>query len=234
MKRQIYLADQIVEYYDSLLDCFGLFETLRFSNNQLVDLDLHLDRLIESCAQLDLPKYQPNSNLLEKIFSLMELNKISNPAVRIAWISNNNQYQEFVSIRENPYKDPQAVFKLKLVEHPILNEGKDLRYKLNSRKRYMQDKELYRTQGFDEVVYFVGDEKNGQIYEGAVTNIYIKQDNQMKTPPLTLDILPGIERKKLVASGSVVEAPITVEDLQGAEQIFISNSLMGVMQAVCS
>ena len=80
----------------------------------------------------------------------------------------------------------------------------------------------------------MGDEKNGQIYEGAVTNIYIKQDNQMKTPPLTLDILPGIERKKLVASGSVVEAPITVEDLQGAEQIFISNSLMGVMQAVCS
>ncbi|MGN1356175.1 MAG: aminotransferase class IV [Succinivibrionaceae bacterium] len=78
---------------------------------------------------------------------------------------------------------------------------------------------------------------NGYITEGCITNIFWENRGVIYTPELSLNILPGIMRSKVVESYRkqgipVREGKYLLEDLLYAERIFVTNSLMGKMRAV--
>ena len=49
------------------------------------------------------------------------------------------------------------------------------------------------------------------------------------TPPLTLGLLPSIQRAMLIDQGEAVEGELTAADLQG--EFFLANDLRGLMKA---
>jgi branched-subunit amino acid aminotransferase/4-amino-4-deoxychorismate lyase len=99
-----------------------------------------------------------------------------------------------------------------------------LRHKTNWRELY--DSEAKRL-GADEVIFL---NQRGELTEGARSNIFIKRDGILLTPPLEAGLLDGRLRAELLAQGTAREAKLTWDDLAG--EVYFGNSLRGLIQAV--
>jgi para-aminobenzoate synthetase/4-amino-4-deoxychorismate lyase len=99
-----------------------------------------------------------------------------------------------------------------------------LRHKTNWRGLY--EDELKRL-GTDEVIFC---NQRGEVTEGARSNIFVKRDGVLLTPPLEAGVLDGRLRAELVATGKAREAAVTPDDLGG--EIYFGNSLRGLIPAV--
>ena len=71
--------------------------------------------------------------------------------------------------------------------------------------------------------------ERGEVTEGAISNVFAKMDGRLVTPPLASGVLPGIYRRHVLdAVASAEERVLTVEDLQGAEEVYLCNSVRGL------
>ncbi len=91
-------------------------------------------------------------------------------------------------------------------------------------------RDLARAAGADEAIRLDAD---GRAVEGATSSLYAVIGGAVVVPPV-VGILPGIVRTRVVAvcaRESIVmrEAPITLDELRAADEIFASSSLRGVV-----
>ncbi len=75
----------------------------------------------------------------------------------------------------------------------------------------------------------------GAVYEGTTTNLFIFRGDQLLTPT-TDAILPGITRQTIIelasAAFDVVECDLTLDDVYGADEVFITASNKEVVPIV--
>ena len=83
--------------------------------------------------------------------------------------------------------------------------------------------------GCDEVLFV---NRDGYLTEGSFTNLFIARNGRLLTPALRHGLLPGTLRAALIDSGRAYEADLRVEDLEGAERIYLGNSLRGLVESV--
>jgi para-aminobenzoate synthetase/4-amino-4-deoxychorismate lyase len=69
--------------------------------------------------------------------------------------------------------------------------------------------------------------ERGELTEGARSNVFVRKDGALLTPPLEAGLLPGILRAELIARGEAREATLTPDDLKG--EIYLGNSLRGLI-----
>jgi para-aminobenzoate synthetase/4-amino-4-deoxychorismate lyase len=69
----------------------------------------------------------------------------------------------------------------------------------------------------------------GQITEGARSNIFIEKNGKLYTPPLSCGLLPGILRKVLLNQKKCYEKILHPEDIFNAERIYCGNSVRGLI-----
>jgi para-aminobenzoate synthetase/4-amino-4-deoxychorismate lyase len=81
--------------------------------------------------------------------------------------------------------------------------------------------------GSDEAVFL---NERGELAEGGRSNIFVKRDGMLLTPPLASGVLPGILRAELLAQGKAREAVLTPDDLES--EVYFGNSLRGLIRAV--
>mgnify|MGYP001827424907 FL=1 len=79
--------------------------------------------------------------------------------------------------------------------------------------------------------------KDGQILEGASSNVYIVKDGRVRTPEAQTGILIGITRATVLQAAAaegilVEEGEIRPEDLFSADEAFITSSIREVMPVV--
>jgi branched-subunit amino acid aminotransferase/4-amino-4-deoxychorismate lyase len=79
--------------------------------------------------------------------------------------------------------------------------------------------------------------RDGQILEGASSNIFIVKDGTVRTPEPQTGVLVGITRATVLAAAvaegiEVEEAEVRPEDLYGADEAFITSSIREVMPVV--
>jgi branched-subunit amino acid aminotransferase/4-amino-4-deoxychorismate lyase len=98
-----------------------------------------------------------------------------------------------------------------------------LRHKISWRELY--DGEVARLKT-DEVMFL---NERGELTEGARSNIFIKRDGVLLTPPLSAGLLPGILRAELLESEVAREAVLNENDLSG--EVYFGNSLRGLILA---
>lgn len=101
---------------------------------------------------------------------------------------------------------------------------------------YLENKlarESARAAGFDEALFVT---PAGYVLEGAVSSLFIVKDGHAFTPPLAAGILPGVARARvlaLIGAERAHERPVTLDEVLAADEVFITNALMGVMP-VCT
>ncbi len=235
-KAQIACNDGAVLFGDSL------FETLKARDAQIEFLDEHLDRL-ELAARLlhfhyDRPvlrqALQNSARRLAAPLARLRLTLCRGPMSSLALPSGDTGH---FFISAGPYQEPDAdqrqtgtacVFapnqRVNPLSHlPQMKRGNyaDCLYAADHARRNKAWEALFLTDT-DEVL------------EGATSNLFILKDGQLRTPPTGELVLAGIMRRQALWAARhlnlpATEQPIYKHELLGAEEAFLSNSLVGLL-----
>ncbi len=116
--------------------------------------------------------------------------------------------------------------RLALDDEPVDEHAPWPHHKTTLRAPY--DTRLARHPGADDVLLV---NTAGEVTESCRANLVVRRGGAWVTPPLGSGCLPGVERARLVADGTLVEGRITPADLAGAEIALVS-SLRGWLPAV--
>ena len=86
--------------------------------------------------------------------------------------------------------------------------------------------------GFADVLFL---NTQGQVTEGAISNVIIEKAGRWYTPPITSGLLPGVYRRHLLESRADIEEHIlTLPDLRSADAVYICNALRGLRKVEVS
>lgn len=69
---------------------------------------------------------------------------------------------------------------------------------------------------------------NGNIIESTIANIFWVKDGDIYTPPLSEGCVAGVMRRHLLTTHNIHEAPLSVDTLLNADEVFLSNAIRGI------
>ena len=119
--------------------------------------------------------------------------------------------------------------KIMVSPHKLSKKVQYSKHKISRRNFYDKERErLKALTGIDEVIFL---NESGKLCEGSFTSIFIEKDGKLLTPALKTGILPGVLRAQLLRSKKARTADLTEDDLLGAKNIYIGNSMRGLMPA---
>lgn len=196
---------------------FDLVETMRFDPAGGIHLlERHIRRISESARTFGIPfdRHAVRNELQAATF------RIDSPRrVRLMLSRTGGTAIEVTKL----HPSPDGPVDVALMPLPVSSDDFRLRHKTTSRQFY---RDALATAGTFEVALVNSD---GFVTEGAFTNIFVKGDGVLLTPPLSHGLLPGVLREELIANGMAAEAELVPEDLLGG--FFIGNASRGLIEA---
>lgn len=70
----------------------------------------------------------------------------------------------------------------------------------------------------------------GHIACAATSNVFIRENGKLYTPPLSDGVLAGITRRMILARGEAVEQTLSEDRLRNAEAVYLTNSFTGMRE----
>lgn len=195
---------------------FELLETMLVEHNSVFLLDYHEKRLKKS-AEYFLFKYD-KASLHEKLNGIIDtLNAEQKYKLRLTL----NKWGYFnIDVEEVFYYKGQVKIK---VSNSLVNTQNRFQYfKTTNRNLYDSEYRKCNSNGYYDVLFF---NENGELAEGAISNVIIKKNNFLFTPPLHAGILSGCYRKFLIDNNKIQEKSISRTDLKDADEVFLCNSV---------
>jgi len=202
---------------------FSLIETLKWEKNKsYILLNNHLNRLKKSLKFFSIPfnmiKLRNNLRKIEKTFTKQQYK------IRILVKLDSSFKIIFKELKPSNKK----IVSIKLSEKIINQEDIFLYHKTTKRKIYNQERNSLKGTYIFEKIFC---NKNKELTEGTITNLFMFKDNILYTPPLKCGLLNGILRETLLKEKKAIEKIIYLKDLLNADKIFIGNSLRGLIEA---
>lgn len=128
-----------------------------------------------------------------------------------------------------PVRDEIRPWRYAIASTPVDDENPFVYFKTTNRAFYDDARESLQAEtGCDEVVFLNG---RGELTEGSITNLFIEKDGVLLTPPVSSGLLAGTLRAELLDTGRARESVLTQQDLHGADQVYLGNSVRGLMPA---
>lgn len=201
----------------------GVFETIYYDEKPVL-LKEHIDRLNTSAEKLGIDNYLKVSDVERSIENTLN-GKNEKMAIKIVITDKNS----LITFREVPYskEDYEKGFNITLSK--VRRNSTSLLTYIKS-TNYIEniiEKQKATKKGFNEVIFL---NEKGFITEGATSNVFFIKDDIICTPKIQCGLLNGIMRKWIIKNFKVKEGDFTLEDIKKADEIFITNSLIGVME----
>ncbi len=254
MERKIYINGKFFKQNEAFISVNeggflfgkGIFETMRAYSGTVFRLTEHLERILSSCRFLKIPFKENAQYLKEKIYQTLEVNKFLDAYLKLIISSGINKgsltdatssptlviiAREFEPYPQSIYKEGFRAIISKIRRNPYspLAQHKNLNFLENVlAKREAEEK------GKNEAIFI---DPEGNLAEGAITNIFLVKQGSVISPALNSMILPGITRKVALEICSEVgihteERKVELKELYEAEEAFLTNSLMEIMPLV--
>ncbi|MFW6158205.1 MAG: aminotransferase class IV [Planctomycetota bacterium] len=247
----VYLNGEFVERDVAAVSAFdrgvlygdGLFETVRAYGGQPFDLGEHLARLAGSAAFLGIP-FPGREPIAGAVRELIDRNGLGDAYVRVTLTRGEHtgalvpdepgEPTVLVEARElHPY--PAELYE-RGADVIVSSLAHDSRSPLRAHKttNYLLSIVAKREAAGRGALEAVLLDPAGHVCECATSNIFCVRGGALFTPPLDLNILPGITRSRVIelarAGGTAVrEERFTADDLRAADEAFVTNSLMEVL-----
>jgi len=210
---------------------FDLIETLLWDASYAF-LPLHLDRLRSSCDYFDRP--YDAAEIEARLYALAtEFTPLSRHRVRLTLDARGHielTHAPLAPVASSAAK-PLAC-RVTLVAERTSSTDVFLRHKTTHRPLYDRLFTNAQQAGFDEVLFL---NQHGELTEGAISNIFVRIDGRLYTPPLACGLLPGVFRRHLLeAVPSAEERILILADIRAADDIYICNSVRGLRKAAVS
>jgi len=219
----------------------GLFETIKILNGKVLLLKEHLTRLKEGAniLKIDLPSFFDLKYLEEKTKQLADKNNISeNGVARIIvyraemgkYIPETNSCNFIIEtekgIGENKYTLNKKGKLIGIYDEILKPLNVLSAVKSNNALIYILAGVYAKSKGLDDAILL---NENKNIIEATASNLFIVDKNNIYTPALEEGCLPGVMRKKIIDIASknkikLYECQLNIEDLQSAEEIFLTNA----------
>jgi len=218
----------------------GVYEALRVYNGTPFLLQQHLDRLERSLSGIEMPLPVEKSLLASEILKLVKRSGWSDaliylqitrgPGERNHVFPKHPKPTTLFYVRQLallPAIDQSKPYALHSVADERWNKCwiKSIALLANTLARNAADKA-----GADEAVFV----ENSIVREGASTNLFAVIGGRLVTHPLGPKILRGVTRDLLLSilrdlGVAVVERPMTLDEAQHADEVFLSSSVREVM-----
>jgi branched-chain amino acid aminotransferase len=219
----------------------GLFETMRSSNAIVFALDDHLDRLLNSAKVLGIPHKYERDYIAEAVNKTLKANELSEARIRLTLTGGPtglaaDKQKGTLVITATPFEAYPAHYYEKgalVVLCPFRQNPADptCGHKTCNYLSRLLALDGARQRGAVESLWFTTDNR---LAEGCVSNVFIVKDSKVFTPPLSTPVLPGIARKHVLHaaaenSNEVIEQDLFIKDLLGADEVFLTNTLMQIL-----
>lgn len=124
--------------------------------------------------------------------------------------------------------DQTTVFNLVLASEITRASDLFLYHKTTNRAFYDETRTRYQAEtGCQEVLF---ENEDGFLTEGSYMTLFLKKNGRLLTPALRHGVLPGTLRAGLLERGLAFEADLTRSDLESADEIFVGNSVRGLVR----
>jgi branched-subunit amino acid aminotransferase/4-amino-4-deoxychorismate lyase len=255
MNNLVYLNGKILPASEARVSIFdagfthaaGLFETLRAYNGRVMRFADHANRLLASAKALQTPMAVTADLLDAGVREVLQANDLKEARVRVTVTPGqvprpgqtvDQPQQPTVVITAEPVRmyPPElyaqgmrvCVCPYKQNKLDPLAGHKTLAYL----PRLLAMKEAAEKR-CSEALWFNTD---NQLAEGSICNVFTVQKGVLVTPPLDTPVLPGTVRQSVLclARANAIpteERPIDINGLLGAEEVFLTGTVLEVMPA---
>lgn len=215
----------------------GCFEVLRTWDGVARDLDAHLDRLYATARFYALQAVD-RARLVEAVYKTIGAAGPGEHRIRIVLTRGPGGLGQPLAelppgrsiVIVEPLPPQPTELALAIVDWPLpprtTHGHKTLAY-----LDHVYARELARAAGADEAVRL---DPRGHVVEGSTSNIFLVARGAVSTPRLEDGALPGIVRARVFRlceqeELAVEERGITLRELRGADELFVTSSLRGVV-----
>jgi para-aminobenzoate synthetase / 4-amino-4-deoxychorismate lyase len=223
-------SDPAEEYRECLLKAsfltrqhhpFQLIETMLW-NDGFVRLPMHLDRLESSAVYFGFPCDREEISVqLHAACAALR----SDICHRVRLLLSESGLATITVTEMKPSLFPGRI---RLSFQTVSSHDLFLRHKTTLRELYDSEYAEAQRDGFDEIVFL---NERGEVTEGTISNLFLRQGGKLLTPPLTSGVLAGVLRRHILESDpNAEESVLTLSDLKQADAIYIGNSLRGLRQ----
>ncbi len=199
----------------------GAFETISVKKGKAVLLSYHIERLGKALDTLEIP--MPKDFEEKMAFHVSQMDG-SKDVLRVA-VSKDNTIWE---TRKNPYTKEQYARGFSLMLSDVRRNETSLLTgikSLNQGDNVLQ-RRIAMKKDFNEAVFLNFKE---EFTEGSFTNLFFVAGKRIYTPAADCGLLEGTVRRWLIKMCDIEEVCIHKNDLPCFQEIFITNSLLGVM-----
>ncbi|MEM7807466.1 MAG: aminotransferase class IV [Planctomycetota bacterium] len=241
------------------LHAAGVFTTMRASGGRVLMLDAHLARLRQSCEALYVPLTFKDNELSKAATLLLEANGLSDARLRLTVTRGRTErdplhgevHRPTVMLTAGEMTPVPAEYRDKGMTAVLNSEHKLNPYDLQAGHktldyfgRFAALREAAR-RGAGESLWF---DVHNFLQCGSIANVFIVEQGTLVTPPTNEDlkdeavkrscpypkssVLPGTVRAWVMEQegvGKVQRLPIDVNRLLAADEVFVTNSIMGVV-----
>jgi len=223
----------------------GVFETLKIVNNKILFFEDHYFRLMASMRiiRMEIPMSFTMEYLEEQILELATVKNIQNSArVRLTVFRNEGGFYlptdnsiSFViqasELDNVKYKITNSKFEVDLYKDFIVPKQLLSTLKTTSKITHVTASIFAKENQLDSSL-LINETKN--VIEASNGNLFMLMGNKLITPPISEGCLNGIMRKQIIALAKqistveVFEQEISPFDLQKADELFITNVIIGI------
>ena len=223
----------------------GVFETLKVVDNKILFFEDHYFRLLASMRiiRMQIPMSFTLEYLEGQILSLVNQQDIQNSArVRLTVFRNEGG---FYSPKDNSVSYVIQASELQLKSYSMVEKyfevdlykdfvvTKQLLSTLKTNNKIIQiTASIFAQENQLDSCLLINEDKN--VIEATNGNLFMLLNNQLITPPIAEGCLNGIMRKQILKLAKeldnieVIEKEISPFDLQKAEELFITNVIVGI------
>ncbi|WOO41161.1 aminotransferase class IV [Rubellicoccus peritrichatus] len=208
----------------------GVFETMKLADGQLCFWEAHWARLSYSAETLGLTHDCTIDRMQEALSELVRKDSIREGTLKISLLQDGTDTR-FVIYARPTTQAPDSV-RLRLDKtNPLNAESALAGHKTHNYMESMLLLKSCRASGYFDVIRL---NTSGFLAETTISNFFFIKNDQLYTPALHTGILPGIIREEVIKltkqlSITVKTGDIPVEEIEGANAFFLTNSSVGIL-----
>ncbi len=252
MPEQVFLNDKLVDVDKACISVTdsgflygaGLFETMRSHNGVVFALTDHLDRLFFSAGSLSINNPYDREYISDAVYKVLRVNKLPDARLRLTltngpMVEAEQQRKSTLLItatKSRPYPPEYYKKGVLVVLCPFRQNPNEptCGHKTTSYFPRMIALNLAHQKRAAEALWFTADNR---LAEGCISNVFLVKDSGLYTPPVETPALAGVARKTVCQialrnSIELVEKDLSIDDVLGADEIFLTNVIMQVMPII--
>ena len=224
----------------------ALFETMRSLNGIVFFLEEHYLRLMASMRilRMEIPMSFTMEYMEEQIRNTLEANQNINGPARIRltvyrkpggfYLPDTNDVAFFIETSKLAapfYQFNEAAYEVELFKDFYLNADMLSNLKTNNKILNVVGSIYAKENGYNNCLLL---NQSKQLVEALNANLFVVNKKLIKTPPLKDGCVKGIIRKNLIdlllqdSDYTVEETSVSPFELQKADEIFITNTILGI------